>query len=89
MASTQRIESVQQAFEQFEQQIVRVPKAENDSAKEVHPQIRETIRQELPEHVETFLSGSYSRKVQVVRLKDIDIIVVLEDPAGSSLARRG
>ncbi len=80
--ATEEIDSVQQAFEQFERQVVRVPQAENEAAKEVHPQVRETLKQELPEHLETFLHGSYSRKVQVVRIKDIDIIVVLEDPDG-------
>jgi hypothetical protein len=80
--ATRQIKSVQQAFEQFEPDVVRVPKEENDAAKEVHPQIRDTIAQNLPEHLETFLSGSYSRRVQVVKLKDIDIIVVLDDPDG-------
>jgi predicted nucleotidyltransferase len=80
--TTEPIESVQQAFEQFEPEVVRVPKEENDAAKKVHPQIREALVQELPEHLETFLSGSYSRRVQVVKLKDIDIIVVLDDPEG-------
>lgn len=79
---TEPIQSVQQAFEQFEPDVVRVPKAENDAAKEVHPQIRKTLAQELPEHLEAFLSGSYSRRVQVVKLKDVDIIVVLEDSDG-------
>jgi predicted nucleotidyltransferase len=80
--ATDRIESVQQAFEQFERDMVRVPKDENDIAKETHPQVRETVARELPQHMETFLSGSYSRKVQVVKLKDIDVIVVLHDPDG-------
>src|SRR5437879_515776 len=76
------IGSTQQAFEQFERNVVRVPPAENDAAKEVHPQIRETLALELTEHQETFLSGSYSRKVQAVKLKDIDVIVVLDDLEG-------
>ncbi len=80
--ATEPIESIQQAFEQFEPDVVRVPKEENDAAKEVHPQVRETLAQELPEHLETFLSGSYSRRVQVVKLRDIDVIVVLDDPDG-------
>lgn len=89
MATTQRIESVQQAFEQFEREIVRVSRAEIETAKEVYPRISETISQGLPEHLETFLSGSYSRKVQVVRLKDIDIIVVLDDPEGKFAGSAG
>jgi predicted nucleotidyltransferase len=80
--ATEPIESVQQAFEQFEPDVVRVPKEEDNAAKEVHPQIRETLAQKLPEHLETFLSGSYGRRVQVVKLKDVDIIVVVDDPDG-------
>jgi predicted nucleotidyltransferase len=82
----EQIESVQEGFEQFEHDVVRVPKTENDAAKEVHPQIRETLAEELAEHLETFLSGSYSRRVQVVKLKDIDVIVVLDDPQGEFAA---
>lgn len=33
--------------------------------------------------VDTFLSGSYSRKVQVLKLNDVDVIVTLDDPEGS------
>jgi len=84
--ATEEIESVQEAFEQFERDTVRAPKQENDAAKKVHPQIRETLAQELAEHLETFLSGSYSRRVQIVKLKDIDVIVVLDDPEGSYAA---
>jgi Zn-dependent peptidase ImmA (M78 family)/transcriptional regulator with XRE-family HTH domain len=76
----EQIQSVQQAFEQFERDVVRVPNDENDAAKEVHPQIRDTLAAGLSEHRETFLSGSYSRRMQVVKLKDVDIIVVLDDP---------
>ncbi len=84
--SNERIDTVQKAFEHFERDIVRVPQKQNDEAKEIHPQIRDTISQELPEHVETFLSGSYGRRVQSVRIKDIDIIVVLDDPEGKYFA---
>jgi hypothetical protein len=76
------IESVQQAFEEFEADSVRVPDAENKAAKAVHPEIRETLELLLERVVRTFLSGSYSRRVQVVKLKDVDVIVVLEDPDG-------
>ena len=77
-----KIHTVQEAFEQLEVEVVRVPKRENDAAKSVHPRIRQTLAEHLPEHLETFLSGSYSRRVQVVKLKDIDVIVVLEDADG-------
>jgi predicted nucleotidyltransferase len=82
-------ESVHEAFEWFEREVVRVRKAENDEAKRVHPKIRETLARELPEHLETFLSGSYGRRVQAVKLKDIDIIVVLDDPGGEFAASAG
>lgn len=80
------IDTIQKAFEQFEREIVRVPKEQNEAAKRLHPQIRETLAKEIPEHLETFLSGSYGRRVQAVRLKDIDIIVVLDDPDGEFFA---
>ncbi|HXG44986.1 MAG TPA: hypothetical protein VNJ71_09555 [Gemmatimonadales bacterium] len=82
-------QSVHEAFERFEREVVRVPKAENDEAKRVHPKIRETLERELPDHLETFLSGSYGRRVQAVRLKDIDIIVVLDDPDEEFAASAG
>jgi hypothetical protein len=73
------IKNVQQAFEKFEADSVRVPGWENDAAKSVHSEIRETVEKELEQVLKTFLSGSYSRRVQVVRLKDVDAIV-LDDP---------
>lgn len=80
------VESIQEAFEQFERDVVRVPKQDNDAAKRVQQEIREHLAQELAELVETFLSGSYSRRVQVVKLHDIDIIVVVDDPTGAFAA---
>jgi len=77
------IDSVQKGFEKFEFETVRVPKEQNDAAKKVHPQIREAVKSELEDIVEDFLSGSYSRHVQVgQKLHDIDVIVVLDDPRG-------
>lgn len=76
-------ESVQQVVERFEREVVRVAKSENDAAKEVHPLIRDWMAKNLPELLESFLSGSYSRRVQVVRLNDVDVILVLDDPNGS------
>ena len=77
------IDSVQKAFEQFEFETVRVPKAENDAAKAVHPKIREAVKAELDDIVDDFLSGSYSRRAQVgKKLHDIDVVLVLEDPRG-------
>ena len=81
------IDSVQKAFEEFECETVRVPKKENDAAKDVHPKIREAVKEELEDVVDDFLSGSYSRRVQVgQKLHDIDVILVLDDPNGDYAA---
>lgn len=81
------IDSVQKAFEEFECEQVRVPEDENEAAKEVHPQIREAVKAELDDVVDDFLSGSYSRHVQVgQKLHDIDVILVLDDPDGAYAA---
>lgn len=83
------IESQQQAFEKFEKDSVRVPDSQTREAKMVHPEIRSTLEEQLEEVIKTFLSGSYSRKVQVVRLNDVDVIVVLDDPDGTFAASAG
>lgn len=80
------VENQQQAFEKFEKDNVRIPDSENRDAKAVHPEIRGTLEEQLEEVIRAFLSGSYSRKVQVVRLNDVDVIVVLEDPDGTFAA---
>jgi len=84
--AVKQIVSVQQAFEQFERNAVRVPPPDNEAAKSVQQRIRDHLAGELAELVETFLSGSYSRRVQVVKLHDIDIIVVVDDPTGAFTA---
>lgn len=83
------IENVQQAFEKLEAESVRIPDWENRAAKAVHPKIRGTLEQELEQVIRTFLSGSYRRRVQVVRLKDVDIIVILDDPDGTFASSAG
>lgn len=83
------IVSQQQAFDKFEKDSVRVPDSETREAKAVHPEIRDTLEQQLEEVIKTFLSGSYSRKVQVVKLNDVDAIVVLNDPDGTFAASAG
>lgn len=77
------VESQQQAFEKFERDTVRVPDSDNSEAKRVHPEIRSALKEQLEVVIKTFLSGSYSRKVQVLRLNDVDVIVVLDDPDGT------
>lgn len=76
------VESQQQAFEEFERNAVRVPDSDNKAAKKVHPDVRETV-EAFETVVDTFLSGSYSRKVQVLKLNDVDVIVTLADPDGT------
>lgn len=73
------ITSVEGAFKSFECNTARVPDDQNAAAKEVHPEIRKAVTGALPGTTH-FLSGSYGRKTQAVRLKDVDIIVVLDDP---------
>lgn len=77
------IEMVQEAFIEFEEETARVPDSENKRAKEVHPEVRKAIKSDLGDLFDrAFLAGSYKRKVQAVRLKDVDIIIVLNDPDG-------
>ena len=77
------IETVQEAFIEFEQDTARVPEAQNKRAKEVHPLVTAAIKADLGDLFNrAFLAGSYKRKVQAVRLKDVDIILVLNDPDG-------
>jgi predicted nucleotidyltransferase len=74
---------VQQAFANFEREKARVPIEQINKAKEVHPQIRSVLERELSGEIVTFLSGSYARKTQAVKLKDVDMIVVFKDPDGT------
>jgi hypothetical protein len=81
------IKTVQQAFEAFERDSVRVPERENQDAKRVQREFRQAIKEELgPLYADSFLAGSYRRKTQAVHLKDLDIIVVLNDPTGEFAA---
>lgn len=81
------VQSVQEAFIEFEKKAVRVPDWQNQRAKEVHPEVRAAVEKDLGELFDrAFLAGSYARKVQTVRLKDVDIIVVLNDPEGTFAA---
>lgn len=75
------ITNVEDAFKSFERDTARVPDDENKDGKDVHPKIREAVTDAFP-NTEHFLSGSYGRRTQAVKLKDVDIIVVLDDPDG-------
>ncbi len=78
------IETIQQAFEKFELEVARVPDKDNAAAKAVHPEIRDAVAQADTLTVKRdFLSGSYGRKTQSIRLNDIDVIIVLADPEGA------
>lgn len=80
------VSTVQDAFIEYEKKI-RVPSWQNDRAKEVHPEVRAAVEADLGElFVRAFLAGSYARKVQTVRLNDVDIIIVLNDLDGTFTA---
>ncbi len=75
--------TVHQAFKQFEAEHVRVPDKENAQAKKVHPDFRDAVAGALGNrYQDSFLAGSYRRKTQSEHLKDLDIIIVLNDPDG-------
>ncbi len=78
------ITTVQQAFDEYEKKI-RVPPEQVERAKDVHPQVREAVEDHLGDLINrAFLAGSYARKVQTApKLKDVDIIFVLNDPDGA------
>lgn len=79
--SSETVKTVADAFKWFEKNVARVDDDDNRDAKGVHPEIRKAVCAAMPvEH--HFLSGSYGRRVQAVKLKDIDIIVVLDDEDG-------
>ncbi len=83
MTSMTGIRTLQQAFEQFERDSVRVPVHEIDAAKKAHKELRAAVEEALGEScIRTFLAGSYRRRTQAVHLKDLDIIVVLDDLTG-------
>jgi hypothetical protein len=83
MTNITGITTLQQAFEQFERNSVRVPAHEIDAAKMVQKKLRATVEEALGELcIRTFRAGSYRRRTQAVHLKDLDIIVVLDDPTG-------
>jgi hypothetical protein len=78
-----RFKTEQQAFESFEAEHVRVPDVENRQARHVQQEFRDALKEWLGErHADSFLAGSYRRKTQAVHLKDLDIIVLLNDPTG-------
>lgn len=81
------VSSVQEAFIEFEKTAVRVPAWENDLAKDLYPQILDVVKSALgPLFADAYLAGSYARRVQTVRLKDVDLIIVLNDPDGTFAA---
>src|SRR5579875_2796412 len=80
-----KVKTVDEAFDWFEKNIARVDEQDNTNAREVHPEVRKAVCDALPV-AHHFLSGSYGRRVQAVKLKDIDIIVELVDDDGAFLA---
>lgn len=83
--NSKSIDTVEDAFDWFERNVARVPDDENADGKSVHPEVRKSVCEALDvEH--HFLSGSYGRKTQAKKLKDVDIIVVLKDDDGAFYA---
>jgi hypothetical protein len=74
--------NVQAAFQKFERERVRVPQDEIDAAKLVHPQIAGFYEQALKAVDKTKVVGSFARKTQAAHLKDIDELIVIDDPDG-------
>lgn len=73
---------IQKAFVDYELTL-RVPKDQNDRAKELHPKIRAAVKAELGDlWAFDHLCGSYARKVQTGHLKDVDTIIGIKDPDG-------
>jgi hypothetical protein len=85
MSSDASIKTVDEAFEWFEKNVARVEDDDNQNAKNVHPEIRRAVcdAMDVERH---FLSGSYGRRVQAVRLHDIDVLIVLSDEDGGFFA---
>jgi len=73
---------IQAAFQEFERERVRVPKAEIEAAKSVHPLVTGFYEQELKAVERAKLVGSFARKTQAAHLKDIDELIVIDDPDG-------
>jgi hypothetical protein len=85
MSTNETIKTIDDAFEWFEKNVARVDDEDNKDAKAVHPDIRKAVCAAMPVDGH-FLSGSYGRRVQAVKLKDIDIIVILDDADGAYYA---
>jgi hypothetical protein len=75
------VENAQEAFLDFEREKVRVPAWQNEQAQKIHPEVTRAVEDALGDaFARSFLAGSYRRKVQTVRLNDVDIVIVLNDP---------
>lgn len=84
------ISTVQEAFEHFEREHVRVPDDENALARRIQQEFRDALKDELgARYADSFLGGSYRRKTQAVHLKDVDLIIVVNDPTGELRASAG
>lgn len=82
MSDIETIKTIDDALKWYERNVARVDDEDNQNAKDVHPDVRKAVSDAMPVLTD-FLSGSYGRKVQAVKLNDIDIIVVLDDPDGA------
>lgn len=71
---------IEKAFDRFERDTVRLSVELVNQAREVHPQVRESAETAFPGKTESWLGGSFGRKVQAgPKLKDIDVIVEFDD----------
>lgn len=74
---------MQEAFERFERETVRVADEEIAVAKAVHREIRDHIASGVDDVTRTFLVGSYARRTQAGKLKDIDIAIEMSLQRGA------
>jgi len=80
------ITTVQQAFSVFEREQCRIPETDYKAARETHPMFTAALQAKLAGFLRTRLAGSFGRHTQAVWLKDVDLIVFVEDPDGEYAA---
>lgn len=84
--TTTEITTVQKAFEVFELEQCRVPEADYKAACETHPLFTDALKGGIEGFLRTRLAGSFGRHTQAVWLKDVDLVVFVEDPDDEYLA---
>ncbi|MDX6603000.1 MAG: hypothetical protein QOF13_2202 [Solirubrobacterales bacterium] len=79
------ISTVEKAFEVFELETARIDPDVYADAVETHPIITEALST-LPGFIKARLAGSFGRKTHALLLKDIDLVIYLNDADGSYFA---